>query len=358
MLRVDGDTYRVIGMITYRNRSDSACWSEYRMISDSGGREKWLSIDDIYREYSICEVTKKACPPGYHLVDSGTEEVVSAWGDVDVDIGETASFEEFEDSTEEKIFSLERWEDGIEASSGYYLDYDEIEYLGSVGGGDNYNSNFRSNHSGGKGTKNKNILAWVIVALFFLPYILIDAGNLINTVPKISKYLKKSTLYSYVTSVTGRENQKADVYKSVYDIDGTVKDIIDAIEGNTEEVHQNTEDGDQSVGILTKKEYCLVYVSEEGDVLVQVSSRKYAYYNDTSPYRSTAYTHRYYRRFYLSTGYYGDSSDYKGGTSPYSSYDDTTISTGGDAYDSYSGSVRQSSTSSRTSSGGGTSSGK
>ena len=175
----------------------------------------------------------------------------------------------------------------------------------------------------------------------------------------ISKYLKKSEQYDYVTSITGNDKQKADVYHSPYDLDATVRDIIDAIDGNTLDVQQNTEDDDTSVAILTSKEYCLVYISEDEQVLVQISSRKYAYGTDSDPYHSRAGTSRYYRRYYYSRGYGSDSGRYKGNSTPYSTYDDTTLDKNySDSYDSYSRSVRQSSARSRSSSGGGTSSGK
>lgn len=354
LLRVDGDMYRVVGCITYRNRDDGAVWNEYRLFAVQGGYEKWLSMDDQYGEYSISEMTNDRNIGTYHRVDKGTQEVIFASGDVDVDIGDTATFREYEDDTEEKTLSVEIWEDGTEYSRGYYLDLDEIQQMGSS------NMSTSGFSSGSYTAKTPNNLTSIIIVsvmlIFFIGPIISNAMN--NATPKIASYLKKSSGFTYETSISGSHKQKADVYKSAYSVDTTVKMIIDAIDGKTEHVQQNTEDDDTSVGILTKKEYCLVYTSE-GDVLVQVSSRKYAYYNDSAPYRSTSRTHRYYRRFYRSTGYDTDYSDYSGNSSPYDSYNDTTIDTNGsDVYNSYSGSVRQASVSSRTSSGGGTSSGK
>ena len=144
-----------------------------------------------------------------------------------------------------------------------------------------------------------------------------------------------------------------------YDVDSAAKDIIDAINGKTEDVQQNTEDGDNSVAILTKKEYCLIYTSEDGETLVQISTRKYAYYNDDDPYRSRTGTRRYYRRYYYSRGYSSDYGSWGSTNSPYDSYSGGTINSNpNDTYNSYAGSVRQSSTTSRSSSGGGTSYGK
>lgn len=349
-LSIRGETYGVIGIITYCNPADNCVWQEYRLINHSDRREKWLSIDEHYREYSISEMVRYTSVPGYHLVDKGTQRVAGSKGNVDVDPGECAYFEEYEDQTEEYIFSVERWSDGTEYSTGYYLEPEEIINLGNIG-------QHTASPSGKKGCSAGCI---AVMAVMLLPFILTAVGlGVLNFSSGIDKYLSDSVNYSYVTSVTGKEKQKANVYSTSYSVDEAAKDIINKIEGKTEGVQQNTEDGDSSIGIMTKKEYCLVYTSEEGGTLVQVSNRKYAYYNDSTPYHSRRHTHRYYRRFYYTMAYTKDSSRYRSGTSPYSSYDDTSLDTSiSDAYKSYSSSIRQNSINTRSSSGGGTNFGK
>lgn len=354
ILRVDGDVYEIIGKIAYRNRNDNCTWMEYRLYSQNMRREKWLSCDDIYQEYSISETTGNVSTNGYHEVDRGTEEVTGAWGSVDVEIGDWADFTEFEDVTEEKIISWEVWDDGKEVSVGYYLDPDEIQKIGegrtvSRGG---YGS------SGGKSINS--VTFFCVIGIFIVAGVCMSClPEYFKSITTIAKYLKKEASYIYVTSITGDKGEKADVYKTYGDIDWAAKDIIDAIDGNTENVQQNTEDGDESVAILTSREYCLIYTSEDGDTLIQISTRKYAYYNDDEPYHSNSYTRRYYRGYYYSWGYFSDISDYSSGTSPYSDYSgDTVDGNYYDTYNEYSDSVRQSSINARSSSGGGTSSGK
>ncbi|MBQ2802549.1 MAG: DUF4178 domain-containing protein [Lachnospiraceae bacterium] len=368
-LRVDGSIYRVTGKILYRNLNDNCTWFEYKIRPNQGMGIKWLSYDANYAEYSVSEVVRSVSTQGYHVVDSGVEQVEGAWGDVDVEVGDRASFTEYEDQSEEYIISSEVWDDGEEFSKGYYLDEHEVQYVSSgSGGGGGYQGssgfvagadtsyNYAGNMAGKFG--KIGIIAFVITIMaVLLPSF---AGG-----KTIVKHLKGSSYYTYVTSITGTTDDDADVYKSSLSLDATAKDIINAINGNTVDVQQNTEDGDNSIGILTKKEYCYIYVSEDDEVLVQISSREYAYSNDSDPYRSRTSSRRYYRRYYYSRGYGSDSSTYSGKySSPYSSYTDSTISyNSSDTYSSYSSSVkqssvRQSSTSSRSSSGGGTSSGK
>lgn len=370
-LLVDGEVCDVIGSISYRNTYDNSMWMEYRLISQRTRQEKWLSYDEEFKEYSISEMVGSASTAEFHEVDRGRQEVMGAWGDVDVEIGDKADFVEFEDITEEKIISWETWDDGREISTGYYLDENEVEKIGqsggAYGGGRGYNSGNRyggeNRNNGSRKTAGQGKLVALIIVMFFgvpaLSMVISVISSMSQSATQIATYLSESPAYTYVTSITGSQNEKADVYKTIGDIDWTAKDIIDTIDGNTVDVQQNTEDGDGSVGILTTKEYCLIYTSEEGETLVQISTRKYAYYNDDDPYHSDTRTRRYYRSFYFSRGYNTDASDYTTGSSPYAGYTGDTVGySSTDTYSSYSDSVRQSSLDSRTSSGGGTSSGK
>lgn len=365
-IKADGDYYTILGKITFRNKADNKTWDEYRLKSVQYSKEeRWLSVDEFYNEYSISRVDPSAVSltgvMGYHQVDSGIEQVIAISGDVgDVVVGDTARFEEYEDNEEEKIVSVENWDDGPEYSRGYYLDPWEF-------GKDGENQTMQRV----KGNIG-NIITGILVCMIFLIGLLAEAvPALFAGKKKIENYVKNNIKYEYVTSITGNEKQKANVYlyresasimsspDEDYQLKVCAEDIISGIEGNTESVQQNTEDGDNSIAILTKKEYCIIYRGEDDKVYVQVSNRKYAYTSDKEPYHSRRSTHRYYRRFYHSTGYGSDSSTYSSSPSSYSGYSDTGI-----AYDSnnslnaYSNSVRQTSAASRNSSGGGLSSGK
>lgn len=359
-LNVDGGIYQVTGKILYRNLNDNFKWFEYKIVSEQSGYERWLSYDFAYNEYSISEVVGYADMNGYHEVDNGTELVEGAWGDVDVEVGDRAVFVEYEDSTEEYIISYEQWEDMNEWSRGYYLDSNEVTLVSRNSASNPYvsNYNFPNQNTGNLKPKVGLVKVVMMFTMIISAFFGIKSvyGGLTNT--SVLKYLKKSSSYEYVTSITGSTSKDADVYKSGLTLDGTARDIINAIDGKTESVQQNNEDDDKSIAILTKKEYCYIYISEDNEVLVQISSREYAYANDSSLYHSNDYSDRYYRRYYYSRGYTSDSTTYDT-YSPYSSYDDTTInSNSSDIYSSYASSVRQASVSSRNSSGGGTSSGK
>lgn len=360
IITVEESEYRIIGRITFMNQADNCYWDEYRMRSTSGQGEAWLSIDETFKEYSISWMTNISTEPyGFNLVDSGRAVVVSRMGDVDVDSGEYVNFFEYEDSTEEKIFSKEVWCDGPEYSQGYYLDEDEILFQRSE-------PHSIGNFSGGTVSKKVGgaIAVCIILAIVLvvgIPLVSLLAGVLFPT--SIESHLNDSSGYTFETSITGsdQEQDKANVYSSGFaNVDATAKDIIKAIDGKTSYVQQNTEDSDNSIAILTDNEYCLIYQSQDNEqILVQVSGRKYAYSTDNEIYHGTTHTRRYYRRFYRTLGYTSDTSRYSGTTSGYSSYSDSDISyDSGNSYHTYSNSIRQSSVRTRRSSGGGISSGK
>ena len=93
ILNVDGEEYHVIGRITYKNTEDGMHWDEYRLRPLEGSIESWLSVDETFDEYSVStKASIGTSTAGYHLVDQGTEVVVSREGNVDVDPGDRAQF--------------------------------------------------------------------------------------------------------------------------------------------------------------------------------------------------------------------------------------------------------------------------
>ncbi len=353
ILKVEKNQFKVVGIITYKNTEDfGKRWTEYK-LSGPGGIA-WLSIDKVYKEYSISRAlkgSKNFVTPKWHEVDRGHQVVVSCQGEVDVEAGDDARFIEYEDASEEEILSCEIWEDETEYSRGHYIDLDEIEVIG-------YES------PGILTTISNSPLA--VPAFYGIVILLILICSFFPTSPspkQISKYLKNNSKYTYVTSITGKQRQKADVYKYVHnyvETDKVAKDIINGIEGETESVSQNG-DEDSEIAIVTKKEYCLIYhpESQPENVYVQISKRKYNYTSDNEPYHSSSKTYHWYRRHYYSSGYQNDSRSFGKVPSAYSDYSGDAVSDVGDSYlDTYSHSVRQNSINNRKSSGGGVSSGK
>lgn len=356
-LSINGMNGKVIGYITYENPNDgNKAWTEYRL--ETNGGECWLSCDDVYQEYSIswpANDVKGRIGPEWHKVDEGTQVVQASGGNVDVDTGERASFVEYEDAAEEHTLSVEVWSDGTEFSKGEYIEQSSIIEKG-----------YEAPASSARGTNRVVKMIFLIIIFNIIFGMISSLGSFFSVFgggSRISKYLKSSSRYHYETTITGNEKQQATVYRyyTASSTDDVAKNIIQGINGNTESVTQKDDMADEEIGILTKKEYCLVYhpESEEDVVYVQISDRKYNYTSNNSPYRSSSATTSWYRSHYYSSGYHADTSSYKNTPSAYSMYDGSIIHNIGNGYfDTYSSSIKQSSINSRSSSGGGISSGK
>lgn len=227
-----------------------------------------------------------------------------------------------------QILSITKWEGEIEKSKGEYIESSRIRITSEIDQAkiemDKINK------------KNTNIASLIIYGIIFLPMILSLVGPMISGIfvnKSIQKYISKQNKYTYITSVTNNSNnKKAKVYKSPYKkIDETVKDIIDGVpEGITETIDADPSIEEDGIGLKTKKEFAYIYL-ENGSVYVQVSDKNYVTNNT-----GTTYHNRYH-------GYY------------YAAFNSNRSSS---TYSTYRNSARQQSINSRTSSGGGTSSGK
>lgn len=370
-IKIEGELYQVLGGIELVNRSDGARWTEYYVQNLQNGKERWLSVDEIYDEYAIytsCDgkgfSEEELDAKGWKNADSGVEEVLGWFGNVDAEQGEKASYTEYEDNTGKYLMSVEHWDGETEYAKGYYLDKDEIEVSGDLQQIEN--PQFRVDYNNcqprqpqtmqkRRGRKNKIIAVVVIAVLAWGIWAITKSASK----KEIRNYLEDSPFYSYETSITSdlNEEEKADVYSTDYSIETAAKEIITAIDGKTEDVQENTED--ESVAILTEHEYCLVYESEEGKTMVQASSRAYVYQSTNDPYHARTTTSRHYHSFYYFRGYSRDASRYNNRASGYQNYDGTAPEYNySDTYRSYSNTVRQGSTGTRTSSGGGIGFGK
>ncbi|MCI8409726.1 MAG: DUF4178 domain-containing protein [Lachnospiraceae bacterium] len=371
VIQIEDKVYHVNGMVSYKNAQDGSYWTEYRLMEEGTYREFWLSVDEVYQEYAMYQMERYQdrfseegiASARYREADSGVQIVTNYQGKhLDVDVGEKAKYWEYEDKTTERIISIEEWSDGREYSTGYYIDKEDIKLM-KRGQGDaeesSHNNFYAKNDTDKKATRFATLLTlgvlFVSIIVFIIPTFNFGGSN------SVKKYIEGATsTYTYRTSVTSDLDtaEKADVYVSTYNIDATARDIIQAVEGDVEDVQQNTEDEDDSIAILTDNEYCLIYTSSDNETLVQISKRSYAYCSSNTPYRCSVGTGRYFRRFYYSRGYSSDKGRYSKKRDSYTSYDDSTLTSTTDTYKSYASSVRQSSIARRRSSGGGTSFGK
>ncbi len=338
IIYIDNVKYVVVNMIEYKE--ETWIWQEYEIKNDLN-QTKWLSIEKCENnniEYSIytnyCGIINEnelffsANNTEYELYEKGTAIVKNYFGNADVDIGEKCEYIDYMSKDKKQILSITKWEGEIEKSKGEYIESSRVRITNEIDQAkiemDKINK------------KNTNIASLIIYGIIFLPMILSLVGPMISGIfvnKSIQKYISKQNKYTYITSVTNNSNnKKAKVYKSPYKkIDETVKDIIDGVpEGITETIDADPSIEEDGIGLKTKKEFAYIYL-ENGSVYVQVSDKNYVTNNT-----GTTYHNRYH-------GYY------------YAAFNSNRSSS---TYSTYRNSARQQSINSRTSSGGGTSSGK
>lgn len=340
ILYIDNVKYVVVNMIEYKE--DTWIWQEYE-IKNELNEHKWLCVEkDEYgqTEYSIytsyCGSVNKdkinftANGKKYELYEKGIATVKNYFGNVDVDKYETCQYIDYITKDKTYVISVEILGDEIEKSQGKYIDNSRVRITNEI--------DTKKLEEDKKNARNDTIASLIICGIFILMPIIfftvivpLLSGLFVNK--SMQKYMEKQLNYAYVTSVTNNSNnKKAIVYKSPYStIDQTVKNIIDGVpEGITDIIDSEPNTDEDGIGLYTKKEFAYIYL-ENGIVYVQVSEKEYANNTGGSTYHSHHYSN--YHKTYSSTR--------------------KSIT-----YTNYSNSARQQSINSRTTSGGGTSSGK
>lgn len=330
--------YTVVNMIEYKE--DTWIWQEYEIKHDAGAI-RWLCVekdennkteysiyDKYYGDINENEISFSSQNTQYELYEKGTATVKDYFGNVDVDVGERCEYIDYISEDKSKVLSIEKWEEEIEKSEGRYIDSSKVRITNEI---DTQKEEMEKINK-----KKGRIMSWIIYGIIFLPLIIsvfssLTSGLFVNK--SIQKYIDKQKKYTYVTSITNNTNrEKAKIYKSPYgDIDTTVKDIISGVpEGITDTIDTDPNTEEDGIGLKTKNEFAYIYL-ENGNVYVQVSNKNYANNNTGSTY------HNRYHTYYYAT-YNSNRSSY--------------------TYSTYRNSARQQSVNARTSSGGGTSSGK
>lgn len=344
VIKISGVRNTVINMIEFQE--DTWKWQEYEIV-DEFKRHKWLSIEENEGkiQYSLYEIyLGKINIDGlnflldgqkYTLYEMGTAIVKDYFGNADVDLYEQCRFSDYISEDKKNIISIEFWNGELEQTIGKYIDETNIEITDEIvktSMSNNFTSNFNSSNN--SSINNFNMLSrevMIICFLILIPLIAILIAIDANKEP-IKEFLEKSSDFTYVTSVTNNvNNKKAKVYTTNLSVDQAVKKIIDSIPKKITKVVDN-DTNEKGVGMFSKNEYAYVYISEDNKTMIQVSNKKYMNHT-SSAYRTRHRWSRYYYNTYTSDKY---------------SY----------VYNNYLNSARQSSVSSRMTSGGGISSGK
>ena len=379
-IQIGVNEYRVDGWIGYRDADDGSTWDEYLLRSKNG--ESWLTCEPGKPMELSAESKSRNIPEGFTLVESGKQICTGSKGPVDTDPGESARYEDYSDGAGH-TFTIEYWGVQTEYSNGIMVDPEDFSVLSEGKTSDvPPRPDFSSMSAEGLWERYGRIISMIIGVVLVLGSTFACSGyssDIYKTAVK--SYIDGNTeLYKPVTYVSGLHDNKAYVYSSTASVNETAMAIIKSQDGNFEKV-QSSDAGD-SVAMLSSNEYCLVYKAssedaadsqeqdgarsespetaiEDGTTLVEVASRAYAFENDSAPYHTSRLNYLFWRNFYWSFGYSKDKDRYTNIASPYTNNGGETIAANpSDAYSGYSSSIRETSVSNRSRTGGGLSFGK
>jgi hypothetical protein len=358
-LKLESKTYTIDSYIVYEDE-ESSKFIEYELKNNNSKKEiLWLCVGINYDEVSLFKKAKYSdgesslLNKGYELIEDLDAKVIN-YEACDLDLYERVHFKEFEHKESKNIFSIETWEDETSYSESVPIKMEDIEILDEEEP-KVYNSSSNSN--------NKKTPYLKYILLLSIPIIILIVAINISNKNSIEDYLNDDPSYIYDTSITSDADSKlkADVYYTDMSMDTTVEFIVNALPNKIEDV-QSSQD-EYSVAILTKYEYALVYIGMDNKTYIQVSPREYIYSSHNDLYNAHYNASNiFYRDFYYSFGYKEDSNRYKNRVSPYAGYRGNTLSkNSSDKYrqlKSSGSSIKRGSVFSRSSSGGGLSSGK
>lgn len=344
IISIDGVHYVIKGRLEFKSKSGGA-WIECSMSRLSDGVNFWLSVDDKCLLWEV--LSSKPDVTGYEKIESGTEIVTGAYGDVDCEDGDKAEYEDYCNKADGFYVSIEKWDDETEYSSGSKVDPSKIELVRKGEG-----------ETEKKKSKSKS---WIFYLLLFVGFLAFKfCGSSSTTPPTVESGLTDNENYTLETSLTGADKDYAQVFSSLSSVDYVVKEIITHIEGNTTQVIENPVDS-ASVMIITPEEYCIVYTdSITQKTLIHLCDKEWMDANSSMPlYHATACTDDFAKSLHIYNAHGGDSLE-KSNSSRHHHYRSHAFSAiffssmrNSGRYNDYSNSVRQSSVSSRRSSGGG-----
>ena len=278
-LLIEGKPYTIVEKIRYREKASDVRWTEYGLITGTEEKGWWLSVMDGSLPCTLSRtVSQVTAPKQYRLRDQGKELVVGVWGVSDASVGDEASYREYESEDGKYTFFLENWAEKRIGASGWHVDPAQIRLDPTAAAA------VRANALKWEGRKRfLSNCCWVYAAPFLYVCVLFllcgdfadsfrwhDVRRFLHVPYRMEERLSDAPYY---TPLKDAENtQGGHFYESTLDPSASAMDIIEGIDGWTQEVRQDLAAADQAIVIKTKDEACLVSTTTDGNTLIWVGS--------------------------------------------------------------------------------------
>ncbi len=133
---IENKKYEVLNMTKFREKS--SYWLEYKLRNLEDGKMYYLNVElsskailyEILKDTVIdLKMTINFNGNEYELYEKGTEKVETYYGMTDIALNEEASYYEYINKSNEKLFlSVEKWKDETEVSFGKRISLSDIKY--------------------------------------------------------------------------------------------------------------------------------------------------------------------------------------------------------------------------------------
>ena len=277
-LLIEGKPYTIVEKIRYREKASDVRWTEYGLITGTEEKGWWLSVMDGGLPCTLSRtVSQVTAPKQYQLRDQGKELVIGIWGVSDASVGDEASYREYESEDGKYTFFLENWAEKRIGASGWHVDPAQIHLDPTE------TAAVRAKSLKWKVWKRFLFnRCWACVALLFYIFFLLwlfedsadsfrwhDVRRFLHVPYRMEERLSDAPYY---TPLKDANTQGGHLYESTLDPGASAMDIIEGIDGWTQEVRQDLAAADQAIVIKTKDEACLVSTTTDGNTLIWVGS--------------------------------------------------------------------------------------
>ena len=288
-LKIDDDNYRVIGATTFSNMNAKEKWAEYILENIDDNKVCWLEVNEDYKEYILFQNREffnkidhdKLFSNNFILYSSGTAEIVVNTGLSNRSNGDEIKYRKFQNEFIGRVIEYKGWNDEEEYSIGEFINENRIsaptnnvktDFDGLKDEDGMYDNIYELNVVENSGEERFRKTSYFIFAIC-LVLILIFLGIKFIGVMRgetLDNVVRFDESFTYKTSLSDGDNL-ANVYRSSEILEKT-KDII----LNKASVNYKTKDIETgTIVLMNDKEFCIIYTGTLGEVLIQVSSRKY-----------------------------------------------------------------------------------
>lgn len=274
-LRIEGKPYIIAEKIRYKEKTSDDTWTEYGLVAEGESGRQWLSVSDGGLSCSLSSPVQRTTPPkGYRMTDKGTEVVVGVWGDSDASVGDEAPYFSYKSADGESTFFVEEWDGMKSASSGRSIASAEVCVDTDASPRKVQTLRWAARKRFVSRLAQQVVMA--VAGICLLSFLLSwfdddfrwhDVRNFFGAPYTLSERLSDAPYYTEAAD----EGSDA-VYTARIDAASAALDLIEGVDGRTQEAYQDTGDAAQTIVIRTAEEVAHLTNTSEGTAHIAISS--------------------------------------------------------------------------------------